>query len=70
MPSKPFRVALSASFQAADGSPVYPSFDLAPLTDNADVDLFFLPASDPIDASALENSATSLKPCTIPNMSY
>jgi D-3-phosphoglycerate dehydrogenase len=54
--SSPFRVALSASFQAADGSPVYPSFALSPLTDNSNIDLFFLPACDPIDARLLDDA--------------
>ncbi len=56
MASRPFRVALSASFQSADGSPVYPSFDLSPLTDNADIEMFYLPAADPVSSRDLEDA--------------
>ena len=41
-----FRVALSGDFRKPDGSPTYPSFDLAPLTHDADVELVFV---DPVD---------------------
>jgi len=56
MSASPFRVALSASFHSPDGSPVYPSFDLSPLSDTPDIDLFYLPACDPIDAAAIADT--------------
>jgi phosphoglycerate dehydrogenase-like enzyme len=44
----PFRVALSGDFRKADGSPVYPDFDLAPLRSAPDVEMEFLEPTDPI----------------------
>jgi phosphoglycerate dehydrogenase-like enzyme len=41
-----FRVALSGDFRKADGSPTYPSFDLAPLTGDPDVEVVFVDAAD------------------------
>jgi D-3-phosphoglycerate dehydrogenase len=46
----PFRVALSGDFRKADGSPVYPDFDLAPLRSAPDVEMEFLEPTDPIRA--------------------
>ena len=37
----PFRVALSGDFRKADGSPVYPDFDLAPLRSAPGVEMQF-----------------------------
>ncbi len=37
-----FRVALSTDFRKADGSPTFPSFDLAPLKDNPNVELVWV----------------------------
>jgi phosphoglycerate dehydrogenase-like enzyme len=45
-----FRVALSGDFRKADGSPVYPDFDLAPLRSAKDVEMEFLEPTDPIRA--------------------
>ena len=38
----PFRVALSGDFRKADGSPVYPDFDLAPLKSAPGVDCLWV----------------------------
>jgi D-3-phosphoglycerate dehydrogenase len=46
----PFRVALSGDFRKADGSPVYPDFDLAPLKSAPGVEMQFLEPADPISA--------------------
>jgi len=46
----PFRVALSGDFRKADGSPVYPDFDLAPLKSAPGVEMEFLEPADPIRA--------------------
>ena len=46
----PFRVALSGDFRKADGSPVYPDFDLAPLKSASGVEMQFLEPADPIRA--------------------
>ena len=46
----PFRVALSGDFRKADGSPVYPDFDLAPLKSAPGVEMEFLQPADPIRA--------------------
>ncbi len=46
----PFRVALSGDFRKADGSPVYPDFDLAPLKSAPGVEMEFLEPTDPIRA--------------------
>jgi phosphoglycerate dehydrogenase-like enzyme len=45
---EPFRVALSGDFRQSDGSPTFPSFDLAPLTGNPDVDMVWVDAVDGI----------------------
>jgi phosphoglycerate dehydrogenase-like enzyme len=43
---EPFRVALSGDFRQSDGSPTFPSFDLAPLTGNPKVDMVWVDAVD------------------------
>ena len=47
-----FRVALSGDFRKADGSPTYPSFDLAPLTTNPDVEVVYVDAVNGIMPAA------------------
>jgi phosphoglycerate dehydrogenase-like enzyme len=49
----PFRVALSGDFRKADGSPVYPDFDLAPLKSASGVEMQFLEPADPIRADSV-----------------
>jgi phosphoglycerate dehydrogenase-like enzyme len=49
----PFRVALSGDFRKADGSPVFPDFDLAPLKTAPDVEMAFLEPSDAIRADQM-----------------
>ena len=50
-----FRVALSADFRQADGSPTFPDFDLDPLKAEPSIDLQFIDVEDGrISASALE----------------
>lgn len=41
-----FRVALSADFMKPDGSPAFPSFDLAPLDDDLGIDWEYVPVRD------------------------
>jgi len=48
-----FRVALSADFRKPDGSPSFPEFDLSPLEDHPDIDLFYLEPEPEISASQL-----------------
>ena len=48
-----FRVALSADFRKADGSPSFAEFDLSPLQDHPDIDLFFLEPEPGISAAQL-----------------
>lgn len=43
---EPFRVALSGDFRQSDGSPTFPSFDLAPLTGNPKVEMVWVDAVD------------------------
>lgn len=43
-----FRVALSGDFKKPDGSPTYPSFDLAPLTGDPRIETVFV---DPVDGA-------------------
>ena len=38
----PFRVALSGDFKKPDGTPIFPDFDLAPLTSAPGVEMEFL----------------------------
>ena len=48
-----FRVALSADFRKPDGSPSFPEFDLSPLKDHPDIDMFYLEPEPEISASQL-----------------
>ena len=48
-----FRVALSADFRKPDGSPSFPEFDLSPLEDHSDIDLFYLEPEPEIFAAQL-----------------
>ena len=48
-----FRVALSADFRKPDGSPTFPEFDLSPLREHPDVDLFHLEPEPEISAAQL-----------------
>ena len=48
-----FRVALSADFRKADGSPSFHEFDLSPLEDHPDIDLFYLEPEPEISAAQL-----------------
>lgn len=41
-----FRVALSHDFMKADGSPAFPSFDLAPLSEDPRIDWDYVPVKD------------------------
>ena len=51
-----FRVALSADFRKADGSPSFPEFDLSPLHDRPDVDMFYLDPEPEISAAQLADA--------------
>jgi phosphoglycerate dehydrogenase-like enzyme len=53
--TSPFRVALSGDFKKADGTPVFPDFDLTPLQSAAGVDMQFLESANPLRADQLEN---------------
>src|SRR3712207_3234036 len=54
--SDKFRVALSGDFRKPDGSPAYPSFDLAPLTGDPRIEVGYVQAEGgTIPASALED---------------
>ena len=48
-----FRVALSADFRKPDGSPSFPEFDLAPLEDHPDIDVFYLEPEPELSAAQL-----------------
>jgi len=48
-----YRVALSADFLKADGSPVFPDFDLKPLRQAPGVEVAYLQPSDPVQADQL-----------------
>ena len=48
-----FRVALSADFRKPDGSPSFLEFDLSPLEDHSDIDLFYLEPEPEISAAQL-----------------
>jgi D-3-phosphoglycerate dehydrogenase len=50
-----FRVALSGDFKRADGAPVFPDFDLAPLQSAPGVEMQFLESANPLRADQLEN---------------
>ena len=51
----PFRVALSGDFRKADGSPVFPDFDLAPLLTAPGVETAYLSGASPIPAQELQD---------------
>jgi D-3-phosphoglycerate dehydrogenase len=51
----PFRVALSGDFRKADGSAVYPDFDLKPLLEASGVETAFLDDVNPLRSSDLED---------------
>ena len=48
-----FRVALSADFRKPDGSPSFAEFDLSPLEEHPDIDLFYLEPEPEISAAQL-----------------
>ena len=48
-----FRVALSADFRKPDGNPSFREFDLSPLEDHPDIDMFYLEPEPEISASQL-----------------
>ena len=49
----PYRVALSGDFRKADGSPVFPDFDLEPLRRTQGVELAYLEPVNPVGAEQL-----------------
>ena len=51
--SEPFRVALSGDFRKADGSLVYPDFDLEPLRRAPSVEFVYLEPRNPVEADQL-----------------
>jgi phosphoglycerate dehydrogenase-like enzyme len=53
--SAPFRVALSGDFRKADGSAVYPDFDLKPLLEASGVETAFLDNANPMRSGDLED---------------
>jgi len=53
--SAPFRVALSSDFRKADGSPVYPDFDLEPLRKAPNVEFAYLEPRNPVEAEQLKD---------------
>ncbi len=53
--SKPFRVALSGDFKKADGTPVFPDFDLEPLRTAPGVEMQYLESANPLRAEQLED---------------
>jgi phosphoglycerate dehydrogenase-like enzyme len=52
----PFRVALSADFRKADGSPLFPDFDLKPLIEAPGVEVLFLEPADSLRADQLAHA--------------
>ena len=50
-----FRVALSGDFRKENGEPVFPVFDTVPLVDAPGVEMEYLAAADPLQASQLED---------------
>jgi phosphoglycerate dehydrogenase-like enzyme len=52
----PFRVALSADFRKADGSPLFPDFDLKPLIEAPGVEVLFLEPADSLRAEQLADA--------------
>jgi phosphoglycerate dehydrogenase-like enzyme len=70
---EPFRVALSGDFRKPDGTPTFPSFDLAPLNDNSKVETVWvdavdgvIPASTLAECDALILLAPKVTPESIP----
>ncbi|MGB8313381.1 MAG: NAD(P)-dependent oxidoreductase [Aestuariivirga sp.] len=53
--TRSFRVALSGDFKKADGTPVYPDFDLVPLRSAPGVEVQFLEVANPLRADQLED---------------
>ena len=53
--SGPFRVALTGDFRKADGSPVYPDFDLEPLGKAPNVEFAYLEPRNPVEAEQLKD---------------
>lgn len=53
--TRSFRVALSGDFKKADGTPVFPDFDLAPLKAAPGVDMQFLEPANPLRGEQLED---------------
>jgi D-3-phosphoglycerate dehydrogenase len=51
----PFRVALSGDFKKADGTPVFPDFDLKPLLSAPGVETQYLDAASPLRGDQLED---------------
>jgi phosphoglycerate dehydrogenase-like enzyme len=51
--TEPFRVALSGDFRRADGSPVFPDFDLEPLRQAPNVEMAYLANANPLRAEQL-----------------
>jgi phosphoglycerate dehydrogenase-like enzyme len=51
--TEPFRVALSGDFRRADGSPVFPDFDLEPLRQSPKVEMAYLANANPLRADQL-----------------
>jgi phosphoglycerate dehydrogenase-like enzyme len=43
---EPFRIALSGDFRKPDGSPTFPSFDLAPITNKPNIEIRWIDAVD------------------------
>jgi phosphoglycerate dehydrogenase-like enzyme len=50
-----FRVALSGDFRKADGTAVFPDFDLQPLLDAPNVEMAYLDTANPLRAKQLED---------------
>ena len=54
---EPFRIALSGDFRKPDGSPTFPSFDLAPITGKPNIEIRWVDAVNGImPAKGLEIS--------------
>jgi len=50
-----FRVALSGDFKKADGSPVFPDFDIEPLRKAPGVEMAYLDSRNPLQAAQLDD---------------
>src|ERR1700686_3572586 len=53
--SAPFCVAQAGDFRKADGSPVYPDFDLEPLRQAPNVEFAYLQPRNPVEADQLKD---------------